>query len=65
MKRLPGTSLSTTAKRSPIAVLALTAIALAALTAGCVKDHDPRNDGSRFESPPRDVAAVSIDNVAA
>ena len=65
MKRLPGTSLSTTGKRSPIAALALTVIALAALTAGCVKDHDPRNDGSRFDAQPRDVPAISIDHVHA
>lgn len=46
-------------RRSPIATLVLMAIAVAALAAGCVLDHDPRNDGSRFDAQPRDTAAIS------
>ena len=54
-----------TSKRSPIATVALMALAVAALAAGCVLDHDPRNDGSRFDAQPRDTTAVSahIQNV--
>jgi hypothetical protein len=62
MKRLPGISPMRAGKRSTISSLALTAIAFAAITAGCVKDHDPRNDSSRLDARPRDVPAVSIDH---
>jgi len=65
MKRRPGNSLSRASKRSPIAALALTAMALTILTAGCVKDHDPRNDSSGIDTQPRDVSAISIDHVRA
>ena len=33
-----------------IRVLALTAIALCAMTTGCIQDHDPRNDSSRLDA---------------
>jgi hypothetical protein len=51
-----------TTKRSPIAALALMALAVAALTAGCVQDHDPRNDSSRSDGKPRAIPAVSTHN---
>ena len=65
MKRLPGISPLRAGKRSTISSLALTAIAFAAITGGCVKDHDPRNDSSRLDAQPRSVAAISIDHVHA
>lgn len=65
MKRPPGISPQRAGKRSTISALALTAIAFAAITGGCVKDHDPRNDSSRLDAQPRDVPAVSIDHVPA
>ena len=65
MKRLPGISGLRAGKRSTLASLALTAIAFAAITGGCVRDHDPRDDGSRLDAHPRDVPAVSIDYVHA
>ena len=48
MKTPHPTRLTSPAKRSPIAALALMALAVAALAAGCVMGHDPRDDGSRF-----------------
>jgi hypothetical protein len=48
-----------TAKRSPIASLVLMALAVAALAAGCVLGHDPRDDGSRFDAHPRMAAAIT------
>jgi hypothetical protein len=65
MKRRPGISPVRADKRSTIASLALTAIAFAAITGGCVKDHDPRNDSSRLDAQPRSVPAISIDHVHA
>ena len=48
-----------TAKRSPIASLVLMALSVAALAAGCVMGHDPRDDGSRFDAHPRTGAAIA------
>jgi hypothetical protein len=48
-----------TSRRSPIAALALMALAVAALAAGCVLNHDPRDDGSRLDAQPRDTTAIS------
>ena len=48
-----------TSRRTPIAALVLVAFAVAALAAGCVLDHDPRNDGSRLNAQPRDFTAIS------
>ena len=56
MKRLQ-TSPRRAGKRSPIAAVALTALAFAAVTGGCVKDHDPRSDSSRLDAQPRAVPA--------
>jgi hypothetical protein len=64
MKRLPGTSPLRAGKRGHI-IAKMNAIAFAAITGGCVKDHDPRNDSSRLDAQPRDVPAVSIDHVHA
>ena len=47
-----------TSKHSRMAALVLMALAVAALAAGCVLDHDPRSDGSRLDAHPR-VTAVS------
>jgi hypothetical protein len=48
-----------TARRSRIAALVLMAFAVAALAAGCVLDHDPRDDGSRLDAQPRAFTAIS------
>ena len=56
-KRVP------TIKRLPALVLAV--LALGAITSGCVKDHDPRDDSSRIDAHPRDVPALAQDHVPA
>jgi len=40
--------------------LVLAAIALGILAAGCIKDHDPRNDSSRVEQAQPMVSTASI-----
>lgn len=56
-KRVP------TIKRLPALVLVV--LALGAITAGCVKDHDPRDDSSRIDTHSREIPALAQDHVTA
>jgi hypothetical protein len=45
--------------------LALAALAFGAIAAGCVRDHDPRNDSSRIHTNLRGLLALSQEHVPA
>jgi hypothetical protein len=55
----PSGRTSVRGRRSFGPALALTVIALGAMTTGCIQSHDPRNDSSRLTTPERSVIAFS------
>jgi hypothetical protein len=50
-----------TSRRASASAVALMAIAFGAIVTGCIKNYDPRDDGSHIDSDRSDALAISIE----